>query len=227
MPSKVQKMSALLSKFRTLGQSKREKKLTQMSALLSSFSDIHQQSRQRQVANFNLFSLLQLSKNEATQTTVLGWLLDAEGSHGQGSLFLEQLVKLCGDCIPPEHFSQPYRLLCGAIAPQLRLDLILYRPGEFLVAIDNNILDREGINQAELEIIEMRQLGSAQRIPKERQIAIFLTPEGRAPRSGDPDHWHQLSYPQLAAAFDPVVLQLNDLKLKHILVDWIEVVSRV
>lgn len=227
MPSKVQKMSALLGKFRTLGQSKREKTQTQMSAFLSSFSDIHQQSRQRQVANFNLFSLLQLSKNESTQTLVLGWLLDAEGSHGQGSLFLEQLVKLCGDCIPLEHFSQPYRLLSGAIAPQLRLDLVLYRPGEFLVAMDNNILDREGINQADLEIIEMRQLGSAQRIPKERQIAIFLTPEGRAPVSGDPSHWHTLSYPQLAAALDPVVPQLNDLKLKHILVDWIEVVSRV
>lgn len=227
MPSKVQKMNALLGKFRTLGQSKREKTQNQMSALLSSFSDIHQQSRQRQVANFNLFSLLQLSKNEATQTLVLGWLLDAEGSHGQGALFLEQLVKLCGDGISAEHLSQPYRLLCRAIAPQLRLDLILYRPGEFLVAIDNNLLDREGINQADLEIIEMRQLGSAQRIPKERQLAIFLTPEGRAPLSGDPSHWHQISYPQLAAAFDPVVQQLNDLKLKHILVDWIEVVSRV
>ncbi len=227
MPSKVQKMSALLGKFKTVGQSKREKKQAQMSALLSSFSDIQQKSRQRQIAKFNLFSLLQLSKNETTQTTVLGWLLDAEGSHGHGSLFLEQLVKLFGNCIPSEHFSQPYRLLSGAIAPQLRLDLILYRPGEFLVAIDNNILDREGINQADLEIIEMRRLGSAQRIPKERQIAIFLTPEGREPVSGDPSHWHLLSYPQLAAAFDQVVPQLNDLKLKHILVDWIEVMSRI
>ncbi|WP_261264403.1 PD-(D/E)XK nuclease family protein [Laspinema olomoucense] len=220
-------MSALLGKFRILGQSKREKKQAQMSAFLTSFSDIHQKSRQLQVANFNLFSLLQLSKNETTQTTVLGWLLDAEGSHGQGPLFLEQLVKLCDDCIPPEHFSQPYRVLCAAIAPQLRLDLILYRPGEFLVAIDNNLLGREGINQADLEIIEMRRLGSAQRIPKERQIAIFLTPEGRAPFSGDASHWHLLSYPQLAAALDQVVPQLNDLKLKHILVDWIEVASRV
>ncbi|WP_044195283.1 PD-(D/E)XK nuclease family protein [Oscillatoria acuminata] len=220
-------MSALLSKFKTLGQSKREKTQTQMSAFLSSFSDLHQKSRQGQVANFNLFSLLQLSKNQATQTTVLGWLLDAEGNHGQGPLFLEQLVKLCGDCIPLENFSQPYRLLSAAIAPQLRLDLILYRPGEFLVAIDNNILDREGINQADLEIMEMRRLGSAQRIPKERQIAIFLTPEGRSPLSGDPSHWHNLSYPQLAAAFSQVVPQLNDLKLKHILVDWIEVVSRI
>ncbi len=227
MPSKVQKMSALLSKFKTLGQSKREKKQTQMSAVLSSFADIHQKSRQHQIANFNLFSLLQLSKNEATQTAILAWLLDSNANHGQGPLFLEQLVKLCSDRIPPESFSQPYRVLSHSKVPQLRLDITIYRPGEFLVAIDNNILDREGINQADLEIIEMRRLGSAQRIPKERQIAIFLTPEGREPLSGEPSHWYNLSYPQLGAAFARVVSQLNDLKLKHILVDWIEVVSKV
>jgi hypothetical protein len=227
MPSKVQKMRALLGKFKTLGQSKREKQYSQMSALLSNFADIQQQSRQRQGASFNLFSLLQLSKQEATHTTLLGWLLDRNADHGQGSLFLERLVQLCGENIPPECFSQPYRVLSGAIIPQLRLDLMIYRPGEFLVAIDQSILDREGINQADLDLMEMGWMGSAQRIPKKRQIAIFLTPEGREPLSGDPSPWHCLSYPQLGAAFAELIPQLNDLKLKHILIDWIEVVSRV
>lgn len=226
MPSQPQKMSALLRKFKTLNNGNREKKFQDMAEFLSLFSETHQQSRQSKSAEFNLFDLLEIGQQRDIHTRILAWLLDAESSHASEQIFLERLVELCGAIVSKESLTPPYRVQTNLNNPQSRLDIAIYRPGEFLLAIDNTISGREGINQVDVEIQEMRRLGTAQRIPPERQVAIFLTAEGRSPLSGDPTPWQILSYPQLGEAFATLLPTLTDMKFKHFLIDWIETVTQ-
>ena len=71
----------------------------------------------------------------------------------------------------------------------------------------------------------MLRTGSALGIPERCQFAVFLTPDGRRPKSGDPTHWKTISYREVAAAFKRLLPEITSVKTGNVLHDWIEVVS--
>lgn len=227
MTSNIDRITSLLERFNTLHTTKRDRHLNQMAVFLSTFAATHQELRHAQQTDFNIFSLLKVGKDELIQTRFLAWLLDAESSHGQGNLFLSTFVEQNSFPITLESLVQPYCVQTNFSGTHAKLDLVLYRRGEFLIVIDNNLVDQEGIHQVEREFLEMRRLGLGQNIPLARQIAIFLTPEGRSPVSGGTENWHNIAYREIAQGFAEIVPKITDSKLKLILLDWIEVVSNL
>ena len=101
------------------------------------------------------------------------------------------------------------------------IDILVYKPGDFLIYIENKTVSPEGIEQVDREYRDMRQLGQAARVPDSRMFPIFLTPSGRAPISGDPSHWHSLSYTRLAREIETLLPELKGRKIAYFLEDLI------
>jgi hypothetical protein len=94
-----------------------------------------------------------------------------------------------------------------------------------LIYVENKVFAGEGIHQVDREFRDMRRLGIALEIPKERQFAVFLTPDGRPPLSGDATLWRTVSYGGIAAAFGNLLPRITSTKVKIFLKDWIDTIS--
>ncbi|MEB3826870.1 hypothetical protein [Phormidium sp. CCY1219] len=226
MTQNIANMNQFLEEFKALRASKKSAKYNQMADFLSAFAECDRALRQSKAAKVNIFEKLDITQNKSVQTRFLSCIFDAD-SNPQAPLFLEQVAHHCGVKMPRQVFKQSYRVQTNLADPKLQLDLAIYRPGGFLIGIDNTLLDREGIYQVDREFQELQRLGLGQRIPPKRQVGIFLTPDGRSPISGDPTPWHSLSYRQLADAFATLLPNIAESKLHHYLVDWIESVAHL
>ena len=69
----------------------------------------------------------------------------------------------------------------------------------------------------------MRRAGERMGVPVERQFAVFLTPTGRPPRSGDPSRWLLLSHSQLADRFAALTESVSDPYVRQLVDDWVAV----
>lgn len=100
----------------------------------------------------------------------------------------------------------------------------MYRRGAFILYIENKVFASEGDEQIDREYQDMQRLGEALRVPKDRRFAVFLTPEGRPPMSGDVSMWRSVSYVDLADALRTVLQELPDGKVRSFVEDWTEIV---
>lgn len=175
-------------------------------------------------ASFNAFEVLRIGPDEVVHSGVLAWLLDARAGHAMGPLFLNRMTTELGlpisvgsrdRYVVRREFSGPFSIV----------DVCVYRPHDFLLYIENKILAAEGPRQAELELRDMDRTGEANGIPAARRHAVFLTPDGRPPTSGDSARWLCLSYARLAAAFGAALPSLGDDKLANFVGDWLQAVS--
>jgi hypothetical protein len=225
MLSKIDKMKFLINDFQALRSSKRTIRLNRIAAFLSTFEENHRKLRNQRLADFNVFSLLRIGEDEVRQSKFLAWLLDAESGHGQGNLFLQAFVKSCHLNIPLEVLDQ-YRVRTEYYRNESRIDVLAYRKGEFLIYLENKICAPEGPNQIDREFRDMRSVGSALRIPEERQFAVFLTPDAKKqPTSGDATRWLSVSYNQIGAEFKKLLPGITSDKVKFILKDWMDTIS--
>jgi len=224
MLSKTEKMSLFIRDFEALRSAKRAERLERMSAFLVTFGETHWRLRSERVADFNIFSLLKVQRDEVRHSRFLAWLLDAGAGHGQGSRFLEVLLELCGLDIPSEVLCW-YHVRTEFSGSESTIDIAVYRRGEFLIYLENKVFSPEGLSQIDREFHDMRRRGLVLRIPEERQSAVFLTPTGRRPTSGDATHWHTISYDQIAAGFSKLLPSITSAKVRTVLSDWIDTIS--
>ena len=224
MLSKIDKMRSLVTDFQSLRSVKRSIRLNKMGAFLSTFGENRRKLCNQRRADFNVFSLLSIGEDEVRQSRFLAWLLDAESDHGQGNIFLKAFVKLCRLSVLFDALDQ-YRVQTEFSGIESIIDVLVYRRGEFLIYLENKILAQEGPNQIDREFRDMRRVGSTLRIPQERQFAIFLTPDGRKPMSGEAIHWRTVSYNEIQAEFGKLLPSITSVKVKFILRDWMDTIS--
>jgi len=177
----------------------------------------------RRPARFNVFSLLRREQDEVIHTQFLAWLLDRRGGHGQGSLFARAFLDACGIEVREDSLRH-YHVRPEFSGLESIIDVMVCRPHDFLIYVENKICAGEGWRQAEREIGDMRRLGAAMHVPTERQLAVLLTPEGRPPVTGDPRDWVLLSYPDLADAIAEVLPAVHAEAVRLILEHWLATV---
>jgi hypothetical protein len=194
-----------------------------MAVFLSTFELAHRQLCRERVG-FNLFELLGIGGDELRHSKVLAWLLDAESGHGQGTVFLQAFIKLCDLDIAEESIGQ-YIVRTEFSGLESIIDVMVYQRGNFLIYLENKVFAREGSDQLAREFRDMQRFGASLNIPKDRQFAIFLTPRGRFPISGDPGSWRVVSYAELAAAFGELLPEIASDKVKIFLRDWIDTIA--
>jgi hypothetical protein len=223
LPSAIDRMQLFIDEFRALRLAAQEMRLTTMAGFLALFAELDQRQRTRQV-DFNLFSLFEVETDEVRHSRFLAWLLDAGSGHGQGNLFLQAFAEACRLNIPPDALGR-YHVRTEFSGAEAIIDILVCKAEAFLIYLENKVLASEGYDQLNRELRDMRRLGRSLQVPRARQFAIFLTPDGRAPVSGDVMHWQSISYSQLARAFEKVLPAIASAKVRDVVKDWVETVS--
>ena len=221
--TRLDRMQSFMLDYQALRLRQRQARLDRMGAFLHRFAEQHRQSWSVE-RRFNVFQLLRVEQDEVRHSRFLAWLLDADSGHGQGSAFLMALARTCELDISPEAMDY-YRVRTEWSGTESIIDVLAVRKGHFLIFLENKILAAEGPDQIDREYRDMRRLGAALRVPKERQLALFLTPTGRAPTSGDASRWKAISYGDLAAGFRQLLPGIAEDKVRYILQDWLETVT--
>jgi hypothetical protein len=154
------------------------------------------------IGRFNIFDALKIARAEIRHSNFLGWLLDPNESHGQGSLFLKALLMdLLKDAPADLRPLSPVELdgeeLRGV---EIRREwqnidlLIICEQPRFLVAIENKIDTGEHDNQ-----LQRYKATLAQAFPSTKSLFVFLTEDGSEPSDDD---WVPYTYADLYRVLD-------------------------
>lgn len=224
MAQNIERMMAFIDSYNTFRSAERGRRIKRMAGFLNTFSESQQTLFGHGVATFNIFNLLRISNDEVKHSSFLAWLLNAKENHRQGNIFFPEFLHACDIDIPHGVLSR-YHVWTEFHRMESRIDILVYRKAEFLIYIENKVGSVEVENQLAREFRDMRRLGSELGISQERQFAVFLTPDGRQPLTGNPRCWWTLSYQKLRESFEPLMSQITSDKVRVTLKDWLEVIS--
>ena len=200
-------------------------RIDRIADFLSRFRQQFQEAEQKSEQTFNIFSLLGIKDDEPRHSRFLAWLLDASAGHGLREEFLLAFIDLAGLALSREDLTA-YVVRTEFAGLESRIDIVIHRRHSFLIYIENKIFAEEGVAQIDRELRDMRRLGARLNIAQDRQFAIFLTPDGRSPTSGDATPWRTVSYTQLGQTFHTRLPLLRSAKARGMIEDWIDTVSR-
>ena len=214
-----ERIEFLLGEFNKLRDAGRMAHLARMQTFLSAVSSLSFRE-----TGFNVLTLCGVGNDEVRHSAMLAWMLDAARGHGQGSVFLDAFLKASD--IPLEIGDSRYHVRTEFCVSEAIVDILVYRRGQFIIYIENKVLAGEQESQIDREFRDMRRLGIGLHVPESCQFAVFLTPDGRRPVSGDASLWRTLSYPALASAIGGVMTDSIDAKLRGFIQDWVETIER-
>ena len=212
-------MTALISLFEELQSNRRLGLQEQVEKLLTTFPIIARQSRTDFNPKFNMMELCGLSTDEVRHSAILAWLLDENGSHAHGSLFLNAFAPTIGLELTSDTVG--YIVSAEFSGFESITDVVIYKAGDFFISIENKINAEEGRDQLNREYRDREKYSNSLNVPINRRIAVFLTPDGRQPKTGDPLIWRQLSYARIAEAFKVINYQETATKLRFFVEDWL------
>lgn len=146
-----------------------------------SFSQLHDENR-RLGNEINIWKIAQVGDDELKNSSILAWLLNCNGSHGQGDLFLVSFLKLLkrnGNFVFPNiSIDKPYWTKVESLPfgdQESRIDIEI-EGEQFLLFIEVKINAPETNDQLE------RYINIAKNKAANRPwVVVFLTPNGRRP----------------------------------------------
>ena len=199
-------------------------RLATMAEMIEAYALLSERLRRTRPAEFSILRVLRRQDDEVTHSRLLAWLLDSRADHGQRALFVSALASLIGLEADPESLGR-CSVRTEFYGPEAIVDVAVFRAGDFLVFIENNIWAAEGEGQVDREFRDLQHTGRALQVPPDRQSAVFLTRRGGQPITGDPSPWICVSYRQLAERFRPLVPKISDDKVRMVVEDWLSVIS--
>lgn len=154
-------------------------------------------SERNRAPRHNLIRLLGFERSEVgLHSPFLGDLLDPDGSHGQGALFLrafltilERKLKETGHSLAGKDFHStipdvPESGDWNVVCEREKIDIRIYSPkAGLLVFIENKI----GALEQEMQIPRYKHLLNRQRDVYPYRLVVGLSPRGYTFRTGDPD----------------------------------------
>jgi len=142
---------------------------------------------------FTVFDVLGTSDYEIRHSNVLSWLVDRNGNHGQGALFLDLLWKRISDEHPlPSLSFREYSVVREGENESERIDLFIKaEDSEWVIVIENKIFSPETGDQLDryFKYVESHYA------PVPHRFYFYLTPEGLAPaKDENSSSWIPISY---------------------------------
>jgi hypothetical protein len=197
----LQEVATFLDCYRTVTFAQRSERI------LTGYSDAQTKSR-RTAPHFNIFKILGVDRREVkTHSAFLANLLDPQGLHGQGHLFLGTFLNHCHgkeltrvgaahecpllplpDCAIEKYEWYVNREYCTKGSGNLDI-IIRCRELKYLCVIENKVDAGEGENRLQIYYDWM----SAQPDYSHR-VLIFLTPAGKPSYTISNGAYHRLSY---------------------------------
>jgi hypothetical protein len=135
---------------------------------------------QKLATRFNAFSIIEPDENKLSD--IIADLLDPKGTHGQGNLFLRALFEKLGLCTEPqptEHAIVRREVPTDRLLKNRRRIDILIEAG-VLIAIENKVDSLEQADQIKDYVDHLAECASSANC---RSVLIYLTPNGRKPKS--------------------------------------------
>lgn len=224
MTPNLTRMRGFIKLFDTQRSAKIARRIELMKHFITEYSRFQEATVNRYGATFNIFGILNIGSDEVRHSAVLAWLLDEKAGHHQGNLFFNAFLESCSIDLP---LKAPRGYVVRREFPGMEaiIDISVFHRSEFLIYVENKVSAEEGVEQCARELRDMHRLGSRLDIPPERQFAVFLTPDGRNPVTGDPTRWIALSYQQLGDVFRQLMPQITSDKVCFALEDWLEIIS--
>ena len=158
-------------------------------SFFSCFASVHSAHRQQGKA-VDVWQLAQIGRDELRNCSILAWLLNCHGSHGQGAAFLKKFLlrTQCWQDSMESECIDSYRVTVeesydeyepGSDKQRSRVDIVLESP-TFLLLIEAKVKSGETDNQLE------RYLRIGRVLAGDRPwLLVYLTLDGRPPRDGD------------------------------------------
>jgi hypothetical protein len=216
--SSLLRMTTIIGLFEDLQASRHMAFRAQVREFLMAFPKLARERKPRFFPNFNSLHLCGLGPDEVQHSSILAWLLDENAGHAHGSMFFKAFASIIGLKLDGE--AEGYSVYPEFAGFESITDIVIYKPGNFYVSIENKIKAGEGSDQLNREYRDREAYAESLNIPTDRRIAVFLTPDGRQPITGNPKNWVRLSYSQIASAFNSVPYRGTSQKLRFFVEDW-------
>jgi len=194
-----------------------------MQDFIAKYSRLKSKLDAQRKEKFNLIEIFNIVTDEVRHSSFLAWLLDAGAGHQQNDLFFNAFLKLCNIDIDLGHLIG-YKVRTEFPEVESIIDILIYRKSSFLIYIENKVYSEEGQDQCAREARDMHRLGARLNVPENRRYAVFLTPDGREPCTGDNELWRSISYRQLGTIFKELMPKISSEKVRYALEDWLEVI---
>ncbi len=218
-PKTIQTMETFFLRFHELANKKLTAEIEKMSSFFRDFEAMIMASSLYE--NFNLLDITSVGSDEVKHSGILAWLFSPTASHACGQRFLCSFLKAANIPISEKDIKK-CNVKTEFSGSEAIIDIIIYQPGVFLVYVENKIFAPEGVDQLNREYRDMVRIGESIRIPHEKMYPVFLTPNGRAPVTGDSNKWISLSYFNLAQELMTLIPELQGNKIAYLLEDLVE-----
>lgn len=130
--------------------------------------------------NTNIFSVLGIERMEIRHSNFLAWLLDPEGTHGLGSLFLKRFIRDISLLDSPDSINEIGMQDLNAKRVEVRREWknidILLLADDLVVCIENKV----DSSDSQRQLARYRDV-LEKNFPVQRKTFIYLTPDGRDP----------------------------------------------
>ncbi len=224
MITNLENVKRLIDVINNRRSAKANRRLRLIADFIQTYSNLQRNPKGEGRGTLNILKVLKLDNDEVRHSAILAWLLDAKANHGQGDIFFKTFIQICSIDLPIDSISD-YRVRKEFPGAESIIDVMAYNRGQFLIYIENKVDSSEGIDQCARELRDMHQLGDRLNIPHTRRYAIFLTPDGRKPTTGDERSWKTLSYDQLEDTFRLLLPKIKSDKVRYAAEDWLEIIS--
>jgi len=158
------------------------------------FAEALQKADRDTASRFNIFNVLGVGTREVkTHSAFLAELLNPEGSHSQGNLFLKFFFEILPIADKPHETAieqSAWYVETEKITPLGNLDIIVYEPdSRYAIVIENKIYAGEQENQLG------RYSSWIQNSPYgDKGILLYLTLDGKPSSDAEGVHYHGISY---------------------------------
>jgi hypothetical protein len=153
--------------------------------------------------NPNIFQILKISKNEIRHSNFLSWLLDPEGSHKLGDIFLKRFLR---EVFSSDKFFDIDQVdvegmdlsKVEVLREWKNIDVLIIL-SDVVVCIENKVYSKEHSNQLKRykEIIENQ-------FPKHKKTYVYLNPDGDSSES-ETEQFQPISYDFIVESLERIV----------------------
>lgn len=177
--------------------------------------------------NPNIFEILRISKNEIRHSNFLSWLLDPNGSHKLGNIFLKRFLR---EVFSSSKFNdidqidvEGLNLSDIEIRREWKNIDILIHLENVIVCVENKVLSSEHSNQLSRykSIIETE-------FPQHKQTFVYLNPEGISSIE-ESENYHPISYEFVIDSLTRIISiygESMNTQVKNYIKDYITIIKR-
>ena len=205
----IDEIGRFIQRYKTVAQGASDLRLHQfvqrfghVRTALEALADLHRHSQRQLASRFNLFRALGVERREVrTHSAFLAELFRPNGTHAQGTLFLDAFLQHClrkgGEFNHFPRIEFPtgaafWDVDCEKSVPDGQLDIVVWSlQSGFLMVIENKIDAAEQKDQVGRYQDWLSRRGE---YPRDRRVLIYLTPDGRRASTASNEDYFCLSY---------------------------------